>query len=210
MKKTIVVMAAILSLSLWVATARSGEDKHKHEGCEHHKHGHAHGEQGNVPPYAVEIGPELKHFQRFVGTWKLTHKMWMNPESEAKISTGTEVNELILGGRALSSAFESTGPDGLFKGHGLLTWNVMKQKYQCVWLDVLSRNGFVTTWGTCDPKGENWTWKSEGMMGHDGKMMAMRMTEKMPDKDHRFVVMYVTGPDGKEFKMMEFDYTRVK
>ncbi len=215
MKRTIVMLAAFVSLGLWICAAQSGAQEHEHEGHDEshkaeHEHDHAHvgqdkpGDMGPIP-----IGPELKRLEQFVGTWKVEHKMWHTPDAEPQLSHGTEVYKLILDGRALVSEFESAGPEGTFKGHGLTIWNVVKQKYQGVWMDIYSYNGPQISWATCDDEGKNWTWKSQ-MMGFDGKMMSMRGTQKILDKDHQHMEFYATGPDGKEFKMMEFKYTRMK
>jgi hypothetical protein len=42
-----------------------------------------------------------------------------------------------------------------------------------------------------------------------GKMSSGRMTSETTS-DHEHVVMYAAGPDGKEFKVMEFHYQRKK
>lgn len=207
MKKTVVVLAAVLSLGFGVAAARSGEGEHKPHG---QKDKHAHSKhEGHEHMGSVQVGPEHKHLHQFVGTWKVEHKMWFTPDSEPALSTGTEVTTLILDGRAVASQFESTSQGGTFKGYGLTTWNVTKQKYQGCWVDIFSRNGIELSWGTYDEAGKTWTWQMK-MMGCDGKMQPMRGVGKMLGKDHQSMVFYITGPDGKEFKTMEFEYTRIK
>lgn len=222
MKKMMVVLVALVSVGLWVSSAKAGatgrqpkpdeQKEHQHGDEEHHPHAPQHklAEADDAPMGATPVGPELKKLEYYVGKWTVEHKMWMVPDSEPMVSQGTEINRMILGGRAMSTMFECcAGPERFFRGHALTTWNVQKQKYHGVWVDVSSRNGFDISWGTCDEKGENWKWDSE-MTAPDGTPAKLRMVDTKVDQNHHHFVTYMTGPDGKEFKYMEFNYTRAK
>jgi hypothetical protein len=43
-----------------------------------------------------------------------------------------------------------------------------------------------------------------------GKVLAIRSTLRILDDDHNVYEMFSPGPDGKEYRMMQIDYTRKK
>jgi len=207
MKRTLVGLAVAVSLGLWVASARSGDEEHEHEGHEGHAHKHGDHEAGEHMP--VPLSPEHKRLREFVGTWKVEHKMRHAPDSEPVVSHGTEVVKPVLDGRGLSVAYESTGPEGPYKGVGLMTWNMGKQKYQSVWLSIYSYFGPDMSWGTYDEESRTWEWEM-AMTGPDGKKIPARGVSTSPSKNTKIFTFYTSDEDGEEFEMMEFTYTRAK
>jgi hypothetical protein len=218
MKNIWVVLVALVCVSLWVGNASlsaqekkpdkpAGPGEKQPQPAEPKPGSGEHKEPEEMGP--VPVGPEHRRLQDFAGTWKVEHKMWHAPDSPPVLGTGTTVNTVILDGLALANQMEVTSPEGTFKGHGFVTWNVVKQKYQGAWLDVYSYNGIDVSYGTYDEANKTWRWQFE-VMGPSGQMMTMKSVTKVLDNDHMSEEMTTAGPDGKEFKMMEMTYTRTK
>lgn len=219
MKKILLGLALVVSLCLWTAgrsLAQEGKKDNPKHGEPGHKHGADEKKSGDKKAGEhAEMAPatpsaEHKRLEAFVGTWKADGKFWMPGAPEPVISTGTSVVKPILGGLAFVDDYNSKCETmGDFSGHGLITWNSTKQKYQSTWIDTWSYNGVETMWGTFDEKTNTFTYTGE-MMGHDGKPVNVRSIHRIENKDKHVFEMFMPGPDGKEAKGMEITYTRNK
>jgi Protein of unknown function (DUF1579) len=162
--------------------------------------------QDNGMPPPPKPSPEHKILQERVGTWDAALQMWMGP-GEPQKSTGAETNRM-LGEFHLLSTFEAKDMmGGPFEGHGILSWDPNKKKFVSIWVDTMEPTPAVME-GTHDAKAHTLTFTGEIMM--NGQRAKMRQVATSKDADHATFEMYTTGPDGKEAKMMQIDYTRRK
>jgi hypothetical protein len=158
-----------------------------------------------------KIGEEHKKLAETAGTWDADVKFWMDPSAPPQSSSGTMKWEPIWDGRYMKMTFEGSmdmgGQKMPFQGLGYFGYDNAKQVYWSTWMDSMST-------------GLN---KSEGKMEGDKIVMHGVMYDPMTkqemktrevttfkDKDHMTFEMFGAGPDGKEMKMMEINYTRKK
>lgn len=154
-------------------------------------------------------GPEHKRLDEFVGEWAVKSVMWMEPGAEPMETVGEAVNRLILGGRYLYSEYTSSFMGQPFNGVGITGYDRYKKAYVSIWVDNFS-TGIYASEGAYAPDAspaEDFGILDDFMTG---ARLKMRHVTTFIDTDtHRFE-MYMTGPDGKEFKQMEMVYTRKK
>ena len=154
------------------------------------------------------------HLEPLVGRWTQSVKMWMAPGAPPVVSTGTTESKWILGGRFLLQEVKEDVKGDMdhppFEGAGLIGYDNFKKKYTSVWVDNMG-TAIMTSLGTCDDSGKVFT-----MIGRHDDVFTGRLDQKFKaitrivDNDTLIDEMYVTGPDGKEFKMLEITYTRRK
>jgi hypothetical protein len=74
---------------------------------------------------------------RSAGTWDCDVKMFFRgPQAPAAEFKGTEVNELVSGGKYLRTSFSYTmGNRGKFEGHSLLGFDPRTKRYVGTWVD---------------------------------------------------------------------------
>lgn len=179
-------------------------------------------EKGNQPgeqmmPDWMKYGQTGKFHARLeplVGRWTQSVKMWMAPGAPPEVSTGTCESKWILGGRFLLQEIKEDVKADMdhppFEGAGLIGYDNFKKKYTSVWVDNMS-TAIMTGLGTCDDSGKVFT-----MIGHHDDVFTGTPNQKFKTitriVDDNTVIdeMYVTGPDGKEFKTLEVTYTRSK
>jgi len=161
-------------------------------------------DKGGMPP-AAQPSPEHKVLMERVGTWDAEVQMWMGPGEPMK-SKGVETNR-ALGQFHVLSTFEGTVMGGPFEGHGITSWDPNKKKFISIWVDTMEPTPAVTE-GTHDAKAHTLTFTGDVVMS--GQHSKMRQVATMKDADHATFEMFATGPDGKEAKSMQIDYTRRK
>lgn len=193
MKKTILTLAAVLGVGLWVGIAQSGDEEY--------------GEHPEMKP--VELNEHHKVLHRSVGKWKVETKHWEPGQTEPAIGYGTSTCKKILDGRAVWFEVQTTSDQGEFKGFGVTTWNTLKQKYETSWVDIFSVDGLETGEGTWDETTETMTSNWIFTM-HDGTKSPIRMVEKWESKNSFVLSFFMHITDDEEFKMMENTYTRVR
>lgn len=156
---------------------------------------------------AMTPGAQQQMLAKSVGTWNLKNTMWMEPNSEPMVTTGTCVNEMLLGGRYLQGKITAQMMGMPFEGISLTAYDNAAKQYQNTWIDNMGTGIMFTT----------------GNVGADGKLtMTGTMVDPMTGKpcnirevlifdgDNK-MTMEMYGPDratGNEYKMMVIEYTR--
>lgn len=144
-----------------------------------------------------------------LGTWDYTVTVWLSPDSKPEHSTGTAVNDIILGGRFISG--KATGilraDDNFmpFEGQILIGYDNFKKEFTSVRVDTLS-TGMMIGSGRYDERE-----KSIKETGHftnsvKGRDQTYRSDLFLTDGDTYKYVVYTTDRSGKEFKSMEIEY----
>jgi hypothetical protein len=171
-------------------------------------------EQQAAMEKAMKLGsPSEGHkaLEPFAGKWTNSVKYWMKPGDKAQESKGTNENAWILGGRFLKQDYQGTMADGKpFEGLGITGYDNVRGEYQSLWLDSMMTGMMVGT-GSFDAAAK--TVKVAGtfscpMTGE--KAMWYRYEWKVINNDHHTYTSYGKTPDGKEFKSMVIEFTRVK
>jgi hypothetical protein len=154
-------------------------------------------------PPAPQPGPEHSHLAAQAGTWDC-----VVTGADGKKSKAVSTSRMECGGLWLVSDFKGDMDGKPFQGRGLDSYDPAKKKYVGVWVDSMVTTPLFFE-GTRDAATKTTTSTCE-CPGPDGKPMKMRAVSKEIDNDHATFEMYMTGPDGKEAKMMTIDYTRRK
>ncbi len=163
-----------------------------------------------VQEYATP-GEHHKHLDAMAGKWDVVVRWWMQPDAPAEESKGTSEFKWIYDGRYLQQTADMPpcAPDQpAFQGMGLYGYDNAKKQAFSVWLDNMG-TGIMVAWGTCEAGGKVINMSGEyadPMTGDPSRKF--RTVTRLGEKDKFVYEMYVAGPDGKEFKMMEITYTR--
>jgi len=154
-------------------------------------------------------GPGHKALQPLVGTWNVKVTTWMAPGTAPITSDGVSEVAWVLGGRYLEQKNEGSFMGQPYSGIGYTAYDNYKKQYLGTWMDNVGTS-ILSMSGTADSSGKVVT--MEGKMDDfiTGKVLAIRSTLRILDDDHNVYEMFSPGPDGKEYRMMQIDYTRKK
>jgi hypothetical protein len=144
-----------------------------------------------------------------VGTWSGKTKMWMDPDAPPMESTCTTVISAIMDGRYIKCETSGEMPGmGMFMGSGVYAFDNVTQKFQSTWIDNMS-TGIATGTGERSSDGKTMTWNLNFNCPVTKKSTTMREVQRHTGKDTSTMEMYGINPKtGKEYKMMEIQYTR--
>jgi len=196
-------VAAVSSLSCRTASQRlSQEERQKKE----------------MEAWEAYMRPGKEHelLAKRTGTWDYKARIWTAPDATPSESKGKSEFKMVMGGRY---RIDTTDGEGLpefgghpFQGMGFAGYDNFKKKYVGSWIDSMG-TGILVGEGDASKDGKELAFSAEmpdiaGTMGQ--KTIKLRWTEKDIDDDHFSFAMYMPGPDGKEFKSFEFEYTRRK
>ncbi|HEX7252621.1 MAG TPA: DUF1579 domain-containing protein [Thermoanaerobaculia bacterium] len=156
---------------------------------------------------AATPGEAHKKLDAMVGTWDTKVSMWMDPTQPPQVSTGTSENKWVLGNRYVEMQYQGTFMGQPFSGIGYQGYDNTTKKYIGTWMDTAS-TAMMNSTGTMTGN----VMKASSMMADPmtGKMEKLATVLTVKDKDHHVMEMWGAGPDGKQVKMMEIEYTRKK
>ncbi len=153
-------------------------------------------------------GDAHTRLEQFAGTWKAKVKLWMDPGSPPSVSSGTMKSTWVLGKRFLRQDYTGEGMGaGPFEGSGYFGYNNVTGRYEGFWIDIMS-TGMSTEIGDCDKAGKVWTMVGKSEYPVRGNVMTKRSVITVLDQNRHTLQMFFAGPDGKESKAMEIEYTR--
>jgi hypothetical protein len=154
-------------------------------------------------------GEQHKQLARMAGKWDTTVKMYQAPGAPPQVSTGVSENKLVLGGRWVQETFNGTFMGMPFSGIGYTGYDNIKKQYVGTWMDTMSTSVMQSA-GTADASGKNFEFSATMDDPVTGKAVTTKSTMTVTDENHHTMEMWMPGPDGKMFKMMEISYTRKK
>ena len=146
-----------------------------------------------------------------IGTWYYTIKYWTKEGADAQISTGLITNEMILDGRFLSSKtsllLNIGGQYIPYEGWGILGFDTIKNIYTSVWVDTM-RTGMMT--GTGKYNEQLKAIEEKGFFTHPliKKEQAYRSELQFTSDDIHKRTVFITDKSGKEFKVLEIEFSR--
>lgn len=151
-----------------------------------------------------------KVLNAMVGTFDAKVTNWMAPGAPPAVSTGTEENTWILGGRYIESKFTGSFMGQPYQGIGYTGYDNAKKQYFGTWMDNMGTGMMTSYGGASTDGGKSWMYTSMMTDPMTGKDSSGQTKVTMTDKDHFTMEMWGPGPDGKSFKMMEIAYSRKK
>jgi len=171
------------------------------------------GEMPMPPEMAAQMeymmpGPQQAWLAEKVGKWTFTGSMMMGPDDASEVK-GTTTYEMILGGRFLVEKMDTVMMGQPVQGIGTTGFNGAAKQFQATWMDSMSTQMIVGT-GTRSSDGSKLEMTYDMFDPMAGKTVKIRSVETHTDADHFTFAMFGPGPDGKEAKMFEFKYSRVK
>lgn len=155
---------------------------------------------------AATPGEAHKVLDAFAGEWDVEFSMWPAPGADPIRLEGTSSARWILGGRWLEQRFRSEFMGEPFEGLGYLGYDNVKKRYVGSWMDTMS-TWPMSTEGRVDANGDL-VWKGKTFDPMAGREIEIRDRTRVVNSDYFIAEMYAPGPDGKEFKSMEFHYRR--
>ncbi len=153
-------------------------------------------------------GPEHLRMKDWAGEFTFVNKMWMAPGQDPMVTNGTASIKLEMNGLWLIDDTKGEMMGAEFRGHGITGFDVSKQKYVFTWVDNMTPS-MMTGDGAWDDKAKTLTMVANSV-DQQMKPTKVKMVTTHTDADHSKFEYFVSGPDGKEFLMMEILYTRKK
>lgn len=158
---------------------------------------------------AATPGDAHKKLEPIVGTFAVKTKSWMDPSKPPEETVGTSENKWVLGNRYVEQRVEGQMMNQPFSGIGYTGYDNYKRKYVGTWMDSMGTMIMIST-GTMDASGKkltSWSTIDDVVLKKPVKIKALLT---IVDNDHHFFEMWGPAPDGKNFKMLEINYTRKK
>lgn len=141
------------------------------------------------------------------GSWNYTMNYWMSPGAEPHTESGTVESKWILDGRFLKMKVEGSSMGQPFEGMGIMGYNNLTNQYENVWIDNMG-TGMMTATGTYDAGSKTIT--ETGTYTDPSGEKEFRGVTTLKDADNYSYELFVPGPEGKEFRMLDLQYTRKK
>ncbi len=154
-------------------------------------------------------GAMHEHMAKMTGEWKTHSTFWNYPGAEAQSAEGKLVNEMILGGRYLKGNYSGDMMGMPFEGISFEAYDNAAKKFFNVWIDNFG-TGIMTGVGEMNKETNELHYELTFTNMMDGTPAKAREVFKFIDDDHMLMEMYMTTPDGTEWKSMEIKYDRVK
>lgn len=164
--------------------------------------------QGQETP---KPGKQHEYLKQFEGTWEVRAKFMGKPGEPMVESKGTETAAVGQGGFWLTFDYKGEMFGTPFAGHGVMGYDLRRQKFVGVWIDSMESGLFLSE-GTSDESGKVFTMTAEGYCSIEGKSIPIKMKQisTIKDKDTRTLTMSMPGPDGKEMITGIIEYKRKK
>ena len=154
-------------------------------------------------------GDMHKMIAKWDGTWNGDITMWMYPGAPEQKMKGTAVNKMIMNGLYQESNHTGTMMGMPFNGKSILAYDNHRKEFISTWIDNMG-SGIMVMRGTWDDATKTCTLKGKMVDPGTKGDIEERETFKIIDDNTQEMEMFVTGPDGKEFKTMNIKFTRKK
>lgn len=152
------------------------------------------------------VGEHHKALEQLAGKWKVSGRMWMDPTADPLPFAGSLERKLIMDGRFLSDNLK--GDDSFpFEGKGWVGFDNHTKKFTWAWIDSMTTS-IGTGDGTYDPATKTFTMSGESFDPSMGRMIKGKEVTQV--KGDTLVSTFYKILDGKEVKVMEITYTKVK
>lgn len=143
------------------------------------------------------------------GTWNEEVTSWMAPGAPPEKSKSVAENKMIMNGLYQQSTHKGTMMGQPFEGISTVGFDNAKKMYVSTWIDNMG-SGIMYMEGTWDAATKTIAFKGTCTDPMTSKVQNVRENFKIVDDNTQMMEMYMPGPDGKEFKVMEIKFTRAK
>lgn len=158
---------------------------------------------------AGAVGENHKLIATLSGKWKSANKFWMVPDTEPMSTESAIDGSMIMGGRFLQRTMKGDMMGMPFEGLETFGFDNIRNKFVSTWIDNMGTAIYFSE-GTQDPATKVITMMGTMDDPETGKPKKTRSTLKIDSPDQHTFVMFETPTGGKEAKVMEIVYTRVK
>lgn len=143
------------------------------------------------------------------GTWSSENTMWMEPGAPETKSTSTAVNKMVMNGMYQQSTHTGEMMGMPFSGMSTVGFDNHTQEFVSTWIDNMG-SGIMVMKGPWDAATKTMTLKGKMVDPGTKGEIAVRETFKIIDDNTQEMEMFITMPDGTEFKNMNIKFTRKK
>ncbi len=141
------------------------------------------------------------------GEWSSDLTMWMEPGAPETKSTAIAVNKMIMNGLYQESTHTGEMMGMPFNGRSTVGYDNHEKKFVSTWIDNMG-SGIMVMKGPWDEATKMMTLKGKMVDPSTKGEIAVRETFKVIDDNTQEMEMFVTMPDGSEFKNMNIKFTR--
>ena len=152
-------------------------------------------------------GDMHKLLAKNVGTWKATTTFWMSPGGEPTSSEATATSKMIMDGRYLVSEMKGVVMGMPFEGMAIDGYDNTAKVFLSTWIDNMG-TGIMFMTGKWDETSKQVIYTGKMMDPMGGTYVDVRQVVTYVSDSQMKMEMYSPGPDGKEYKNMEVNYTK--
>lgn len=154
-------------------------------------------------------GEQHKFLASGAGKWHGKNQMWMAPDTPAMASECESTVTPVMDGRFTKCEITGDMPGmGPFNGFGIYGFDNVSKQFVSSWIDNMG-TGMMQGTGELSSDGKVLTWNYTYNCPVTKKPAPMREVETINGPNSRTLEMWGVDPkSGKEFKMMQIDFTR--
>jgi len=189
MKKTFLMLIALITVIAFTGSTRSQDDQMK-----------------KWMDYMTP-GDMQKMLAKGVGTWKMQTKWWMAPGTEPTVSEATAVSEMVMDGRYLQTKVSGNMMGMPFNGMSIEGYDNAMKIFMTTWIDNMG-TGIMFLTGKWDESTKTISYTGKMVDPMSASWVDVKQVVTYNSDGTTKMEMYGLGPDGKEFKTMEVTNTK--
>lgn len=152
-------------------------------------------------------GDMHKMLAKGVGNWKAKSTFWMSPGGEPTNSEATSTSEMIMGGRYLMSKMKGNMMGMPFEGMAIEGYDNAAKLFISTWIDNMG-TGIMFMTGKWDETAKQISYTGKMMDPISANWVDVRQVVTYVSDTQVKMEMYGPGPDGKEYKTMDLNFTK--
>jgi hypothetical protein len=154
-------------------------------------------------------GPEHRRLGRLVGQWSVRATFHDDRDAVPRILEGTAINSMAIGGRFLVSDYLWDQDGSPVEGFGLLGYDNARERFVATWVDSTQTGITPLSHGHASLGGDRITLTRLVEDPFSGALVTITDVYLIEDEDRYRIETYTTGPDGREFRVLEAVHTRL-
>lgn len=156
---------------------------------------------------AMLPGEGHRRLEPLVGNWLARTTFQWGPDTPPDVNEGTSEHRWVLGGRFLEQVYRGLSMGMPFEGIGYTGYDNVRRKYVGTWMDSFG-TGLMLSDGVGRPSARAMSFVAEAYEP-SGKKVVFDCKLRILDDDHHTYEMWTKAPDGRRFRNMLVEYTRV-
>ncbi len=142
-----------------------------------------------------------------VGKFRARSQFWAGVGAPPESGEGESDHLWVLGGRFIEQRYRGKIADMPFEGIGFTGFDNVQRKYVGSWIDTMG-TGMMNSLGVGQPTNGEIAFVSE-IHEPTGRRQTFRSIIRIANGDRHSYELWTAGPDGREFRTMLVEYTRV-